>query len=906
MAKRMNLLINQKKEEYYGEPSEQEVSFSTAKGKAVLVVGSNLRELEQILDNFSDTNIAVYTHDNMISAHMYPKFREYKNLKGQFGQGMENCLLDFSTFPGPIILTRYSLFNVENLYRGRLFTTDFAYLKGVIPIKNNDFSGVKKSAENSKGFKTGKKCSPSQVGFSYKDIYEKIKDKLIKEREQDDNENTPKEDIVDIKDDEYLSKLYNYLRKLKYVISVQTKANRESKLEKYNDEDEKFPHHFGTHYSTGSYIFYYLMRLEPFTSLLIELQNYTQENPDRMLNDLKDTIKIVNSGNDNRELIPELFSKVDYFINVNCSYFGHKKNKKIIDDINKIWGLYTDKYYNDISLFVRFIIEHKKLLNSKIIATQINYWIDNIFGVGQFPKNEKKRENSLNIFIKTAYVQLTDLHKKLNKIMQKETNNNKIKKKLINKINLITSFGQNPQQILKDKHIKREIKFINKRLDFEENNPDNYGHQDEYVGNDFIETFFDDEYKNDNNIVSVKIDGIYLETNPFINKLFILSELNEISIKHTSFYNIVEPKKYYINEIKTYKLPYMYFFDKIQNRKIIDYILKVKYGFSSFPVDIINLKDSSIYLYSNQNLFIPDDEYAIDYRIDKFKFITCRYFDNSFKVHSFIIKGNKCINEGIYSYVCEALVMSCKAISPNSFILGLQNGKLIKAMIYEIQEQKNTKNKKKEEDNINEKYNITFSNYIKGHNGSINIIETDERIGVLITSGDDNKLCIRKLFDFELLTCIKIKPKFVITMAKISPINLLYIMCYNLKKKENIIFGYTLSGLKFAKSEYSSYSNIDFTKNGNIISLVNENKVTILKGHNLDKIKINETTKDYELYSKVEKDIKGAKWVQFNHYKNYKKDRNTISYLSQNYSKEEQKEYNYFKTLKATNISYFD
>jgi len=747
-----------------------------------------------------------------------------------------------------------------------------------------------------------------EINKKESDIYEKIKDKIIKEREQDEDENSPKEDIiVDIKDDEYLSKLYNNLRKLKYVISVQTKANRESKLEKYKEDDEKFAHHFGTHYSTGSYIFYYLMRLEPFTSLLIELQNYTQENPDRMLNDLKDTIKIVNSGNDNRELIPELFSKVDYFINVNCSYFGHKKNKKIIDDINIIWSKYSDKYYNNISLFVRFIFEHKKLLNSKTIATQINYWIDNIFGIGQYPKDKKTRENSLNIFIKTAYIQETDLHKKLNKIIKKETNKARIKKKLINKINLITSFGQNPQQIFEEKHKKREIDFLDKKLEFEEHNPENYGHQNDYIGNDFIDTFFVDEYKKDNNIESIKIFGIYLETNSLINKLFILSESNEISIIDTSFYNIIEPKKYYFNEIKTYKLPYMFYFDNIYNGKNIDYILKVKYSFSSFPTDIINIKDSSLYLYSNQNFFKHnDDDNTEDYIVDKFKYMTCRYFDNSFKIHSFIMKGKKIKKEEIFSYICEDFVMSCKAISPNSFIIGLQNGKLIKAMIYEIQEQINTKNKKKEEDNINNKYKIIISNYIKGHNGSINLIEIDERIGIVITAGDDNKLCIRKLIDFELLTCIKIKSKFVITMAKISPMNLLYIMCFNLKRKETIIFGYTLSGLKFAKSEYSSYANIDFTKNGNIISLLNENKITILEGYNLDKIKINEKGKDYELFHQVEKEIKGIKWMQFNYFKNYRKDRNIISYLSLNYSEESKKECNFLKTLKATNISYFD
>ncbi len=154
-------------EEKYGIQEETELSFSTEKGKAVLVAGSNICELETILENFKSQNINIYTHDNMILAHTFPKFKEYKNLKGQFGQGMENCLLDFSTFPGPIILTKNSLFNVESLYRGRLFTTDIAHSKGVIQIKNNDFSEVIKSAEESKGFKSGKTCQDETIGFNY-------------------------------------------------------------------------------------------------------------------------------------------------------------------------------------------------------------------------------------------------------------------------------------------------------------------------------------------------------------------------------------------------------------------------------------------------------------------------------------------------------------------------------------------------------------------------------------------------------------------------------------------------------------------------------------------------------------------------------------------------------------------
>ena len=123
-------LVRLKQEERYGKQKITEVSYSTTPSKAILVVGSNIRELEDVLDAVKDKKIDVYTHDEMMLAHTFPKFSEYKNLKGQFGQGMENCLLDFATFPGPIILTRHSLYNVENLYRGLLYTTDFAYSKG--------------------------------------------------------------------------------------------------------------------------------------------------------------------------------------------------------------------------------------------------------------------------------------------------------------------------------------------------------------------------------------------------------------------------------------------------------------------------------------------------------------------------------------------------------------------------------------------------------------------------------------------------------------------------------------------------------------------------------------------------------------------------------------------------------
>lgn len=173
--------IREVQEERYGKQRSAEVSYSTEPNKAVLVVGSNIREVESILEKLEKENIDIYTHDEMMLAHTFPEFLKYPHLKGQFGQGIENCLLDFATFPGPIILTKHSLHNIENFYRGRLFTTDYTTSpKGIIKIENNDFSGVIKSANESKGFKRGKQCESITIGFDFEKIVSQIQTKIDK------------------------------------------------------------------------------------------------------------------------------------------------------------------------------------------------------------------------------------------------------------------------------------------------------------------------------------------------------------------------------------------------------------------------------------------------------------------------------------------------------------------------------------------------------------------------------------------------------------------------------------------------------------------------------------------------------------------------------------------------------
>ena len=222
--------------------------------------------------------------------------------------------------------------------------------------------------------------------------------------------------------------LLKFIRKMEYPICIQNEEKVKMMIEKYKEEDDKFKYHLCIHYSTSSYIYYYLMRQEPYSDLLIELQNYQQENPNRMFVGINQSISLLDKGKDPRELIPELFTRFEYLINLNCVFFGFRHDKSIVDD-NLISFFSQNKNRNPFYKYIRFIIEHRKLLNSKLISISINEWIDNIFGIYQLPQNKKLRENRCNIFMKSSYEQKMNMLQKFNKFKEKMKNGDENKRK---------------------------------------------------------------------------------------------------------------------------------------------------------------------------------------------------------------------------------------------------------------------------------------------------------------------------------------------------------------------------------------------------------------------------------------------------------------------------------------------
>lgn len=156
--------------EHYGKISEVKVSHSTRKGKCILVSGNNFNDLISVLEMTKGKNIDIYTHSNLLISHSFEKFREYPNLKGHYGRSSENCIVDYGTFPGAILLTKNSKNNTEYLYRGKIFSNDYITPQGVIPIVNNNYQPVIDSANSSVGFKKGRQKPDTNLGFNEQEV----------------------------------------------------------------------------------------------------------------------------------------------------------------------------------------------------------------------------------------------------------------------------------------------------------------------------------------------------------------------------------------------------------------------------------------------------------------------------------------------------------------------------------------------------------------------------------------------------------------------------------------------------------------------------------------------------------------------------------------------------------------
>ncbi len=151
----------------YGMPVPTSVRIEPVKGKAILVSGHDLKDLEALLEQTAGKGINVYTHGEMLPAHGYPKLKAHKHLVGNYGGAWQDQQKEFDLFPGAILMTTNCIQKPRPTYADRIFTTGLVAWPGVRHIADRDFRPVIDAALRAPGFTEAGSDKTITVGFGH-------------------------------------------------------------------------------------------------------------------------------------------------------------------------------------------------------------------------------------------------------------------------------------------------------------------------------------------------------------------------------------------------------------------------------------------------------------------------------------------------------------------------------------------------------------------------------------------------------------------------------------------------------------------------------------------------------------------------------------------------------------------
>ncbi len=160
-------LLDKGNTSHFGDPMPSSVFLGQRKGKAILISGHDLLDLEALLEQTKDSGINIYTHGEMLPAHGYPRLKAYKHLVGNFGTAWQNQQKELPDFPGPVIFTTNCLQNPKG-YADKVFTTGNVGWPGCKHCEKRDFSAVIAKAREMPGFAEDKPGKEILTGFGRK------------------------------------------------------------------------------------------------------------------------------------------------------------------------------------------------------------------------------------------------------------------------------------------------------------------------------------------------------------------------------------------------------------------------------------------------------------------------------------------------------------------------------------------------------------------------------------------------------------------------------------------------------------------------------------------------------------------------------------------------------------------
>ncbi|OCT97014.1 hypothetical protein XELAEV_18009233mg [Xenopus laevis] len=198
-------------------------------------------------------------------------------------------------------------------------------------------------------------------------------------------------------------------------------------------EDDQVPKfHYGTHYSTASFVLSWLLRIEPFTTFFLNLQGGKFDHADRTFSSVARAWRnCQRDTSDIKELIPEFYYLPEMFVNANNYNLGVMDDGTVVSDVDlPPWAKSPEE-------FVRI---NRLALESEFVSCQLHQWIDLIFG---YKQQGPEAVRALNVFYYLTYEGAVNLSSINDPVLREGVEAQ------------IRSFGQTPSQLLIEPHPPR-------------------------------------------------------------------------------------------------------------------------------------------------------------------------------------------------------------------------------------------------------------------------------------------------------------------------------------------------------------------------------------------------------------------------------------------------------------------
>ena len=592
----------------------------------------------------------------------------------------------------------------------------------------------------------------------------------------------------------YMNFETNIKRDLSKAICL-NKDEEDLELNKFIENYTILGYYFNNHYSTSAYVLYYLVRLVPYTYMMIDFQSGKFDVPERIFNNYNSYCFGIVGSTENRELIPELFHSYETCLNLNKNNFGKMNfTRELINNFN------SNKYKNTIE----FIINHRKILENANIVP----WINNIFGYNQI--NETKE--AMNVFPLSSYEQCFDINIQKIKEKFKDQSDFDIYRQIRFKL-AILDIGISPIQMFKTPHPEKNLIGTNN------NNEIKFYRNESNSSNSLNSSSYSNKSQKEKKKIEKK------ESDRKIIKLF--SNIEEFISKQN-----VNKYKLYLNEES------MNLFFIFENKIIIHNILNTNKDILSkikYPI-ILDLHTKLI----NLELNYPDSSRNIIIELTPGFFCICR---NENKTLTFMNYSQKYL----FSFLWTSIITSIESLLDNktnskffgcdytmTLFFGDEQGFLCSLRcIYEYIFN----------DNEIKQPKLELLQKIKLHKNSINIIKVNKRLNIIVTSCLNGDVAINNAENLETLNMIKIGKEYMINNIRINIYDLIYFECYNKLSKQYYIKCFTLNGIKVTQMK-TDIKIINFFINESIFVQYENNKIGIFSLYDFNKNEKNEEDDD--------------------------------------------------------------